>query len=123
MDVHHTIHHGKHRRRRRSRILLVGLCLLVLAVGIVTALSWNGGPASSDSGQAARPASPADTGHGDHRLQEQPPPSPEPLPQSAATVGAGAVVAVGKAPHDVAVSPDGSFAYIADPGAGAVFRF
>src|SRR4051794_26510574 len=124
MDVRHPIHHGKHRRRRRQgRILVVGLCLLVLAGGVVAALALDRGPTSSNAGQRAGPAPSAATEHAGHSLPDDPTSSPAPPPQSAATPGEGSVVAVGKTPHDVAVSPDGTFAYIADPGAGAVIRF
>jgi YVTN family beta-propeller protein len=124
MDVHHPVHHGKHRRRRRHRrILVVGLSFLVLTGGIVAALAWNGGPASSNAEQGVGPAASAATEHVEHTRPQQTASSSAPPPQSAATPGTGSVVAVGKAPHDMAVSPDGSFAYIADPGVGGVIRF
>jgi YVTN family beta-propeller protein len=120
MDVHHPVHHGKHRRRRRElRVLVLALSLFVLVGGIVAALAWNDGPASSTAERSAGQASSA-TGHGEHTGHTTSSSSP---PQSAATPGTGSLVAVGKTPHDMAVSPDGTFAYIADPGVGAVIRF
>src|SRR5687767_13759611 len=122
MDVHHPVHHGKHRRRRRHRqILVVGLSLLILVGGVVAVLAWNGGPASSEGQQGSGSAS-TDTEHGAHTGADRTASSSAPPPQSVATPEAGSVISVGKAPHDIAVSPDGSFAYIADPGVGAVIR-
>src|SRR4051794_20852760 len=125
MDVHHPTQHGKHRRQEHHRrILVVGLSLLLLAGGIVAALTWDSGPASSNAVQGAGSTSSAAAGHAGHTHPHPPgSASAAPPPQSAATPGTGSVVAVGKTPHEVAVSPDGSFAYIADPGAGAVIRF
>jgi serine/threonine-protein kinase len=103
-------------------MLVVGLSVLIVVGGIVAVLAWPRGPASSDGGRAAGPSSTAATDHDAHGGDDARASAP-PRPQSVATPGAGSVVAVGEAPHDMAVSPDGSFAYIADPGVGAVIRF
>src|SRR6476469_8518382 len=105
MDVRHATH-GKHRRRTTHRVLLVAIGLVAVA-GLTVAVLWTRGPATPHGSAQAG----SSTAHGTvaKRSATSTPPAPAP---SSATPAAGAPVAVGKAPHFVAIAPDGRFAYI-----------
>jgi YVTN family beta-propeller protein len=138
MDQNHAVAHGKHREKgRRRRVLVPVLLLAVLAGAVVVAMLWRDAAdtnADGGSGTGSRASAAADQGsapehadgtpggapaHGGAAAHEK---APAPAP-SGATPTVGTAVAVGKAPHHVAVAPDGRSAYIADPVAGAVIRF
>jgi len=124
MDLHHPAVHGKHRRKlTRRRITLIGLALALLAGVVVATVLWPRGPASSDGPEEAVPTGGGDggTSHDGHAQtpEETAPATPA---ASVANPEVGEAVATGMAPHHMAVAPDGRFAYIADPVAGAVIR-
>lgn len=133
MDHNHPVVHGKHRRKPdRGRVVLGVLILAVLAGAFVVAvLSRDAGETTADGGSESRSA-PSVAGDRRSEAHQHAPASPTPgtptpgtpTPAvSAATPRVGTAVAVGQAPHHIAVAPDGRFAYIADPVAGAVIRF
>jgi YVTN family beta-propeller protein len=122
MDLHQTVDHGKHRRKSsRRRIAVMSLSLAALLAGAsVAAFLWTRGPTSSDGLERAAPASGATHSGHTHVAPTTGPAAP------AASVGnpeVGPPVVTGITPHHMAVAPDGRFAYIADPAAGAVIRF
>src|SRR3954469_13613085 len=118
-------HHGRHRRRRvRRRFLAVGLG--VVAVAAVAVLVWwtAGGPARdpSASGSAAPTRSaPAPESSRGERTATASATSATPV-ASSATPRLGATLRLGGTPQYVQVAPDGTFAYVADPASGTVFR-
>src|SRR4051812_9624641 len=119
MDLRHTVH-GKHRRRlSRRRMILFGAALAFVVVASVAAVVWPRGSASSEGRERAATSSGSHDGHVEPSLAT----APAAPAASAATPSGGQSIPVGTAPHYMAIAPDGRFAYIADPGAGAVIRF
>ena len=115
--------HARHRRqpRRRRSVLVATVVGLFAAAVVLVALLWNTrdpteGRAAASGSSAGTTAATATAAGSRENLPATP-------AASLATPTAGAAVPVGRAPHFVQVSPDGRFAYIADPVAGAVFRF
>jgi YVTN family beta-propeller protein len=122
MDSETRVVHGRHRKRDGRRAALMALALGLVAAGTLALVLWPGGPAWFDSDQAASSSSPA-TSHAGHDHGTRTAASPTSRASSVSTPDEGRAVPVGKAPHFMAIAPDGSFGYIADPVAGAVIRF
>ncbi len=127
MDLHHATGHGRHRRRlARRRITFVGLAVALLVGAAVAAVLWPRGATSSGGPEsAADGSSRGSTAHTGHARASQAPESADAVAPvtSEGSPQVGPAVATGPAPHHIAVAPDGRFAYIADPVAGAVIRF
>ncbi|MFL6097519.1 MAG: YncE family protein, partial [Blastococcus sp.] len=123
MAVGHPSGHARHRRQqKRMRSVLVVTVVAVIGVAlVVVALVW--GTRDSDGGRATSSGRPAGAPAATAAGSGAPKSAPAAPAASLATPTAGAAVPVGRAPHFVEVAPDGRFAYIADPVAGAVFRF
>ena len=123
MDLHHSAVHGRHRRKRaRRRLIVIGLAALALLAGVcVAVLVWPGGDPSSDGReQTVASGGSSSSSHDEHARVSAAPSTPPAA--SSGSPGVGSAVATGMAPHDMVVAPDGRFAYIADPVAGAVMR-
>ncbi len=117
MDVKPPARRGRHRRKSRgARPVLLAVCAAVLAGAFLATFLWRGEP-GSEAREAAVPdvAATAD-GTGGRR-------SDPAVPADSTTPRVGPAVAVGEAPQHVQVAPDGRFAYVTDPVAGAVIRF
>ncbi len=135
MDLHHTAH-GRHRdrRNRRRRLALLGALVVLLAGALVVAFVWRPGGGSPDGAasegtlrgavagnvtDAPRASQSVQTSEGQAVRSGASAPAPA---ASAPSPGAGSTVPVGKAPHHMAIAPDGRYGYVADPVAGAVLR-
>src|SRR5215213_11141660 len=107
MDLHHNVHHGRHRQRwTRLRIALISVSLALFAGASIAALLWTLGPSTSgDPGQAA-PSSTASESTTEERQTEASRTTGSPAPAaSAANPVVGPAVATGMAPHDMAIAP------------------
>jgi streptogramin lyase len=125
MNRNNPVVHGRHRRRpNRLHAALIVVVLVVIA-GVLVIVALAGGQVDMPSegrAQGSAPRAAGDTSSQVHQHAPAPSTGTSPPAASGAIPGVGTAMAVGRAPHDVAVSPDGTFAYVADPVAGAIIR-
>ncbi len=127
MEHSHPVVHGKHRRKPSpGRFALTVLALALLTGALVVAVVWRGVVDTASGGGGESGSAPGAVGQRPSESHQHAPATPAGTPKPAAseaTPTVGSAIAVGQAPHHVAVAPGGRFAYIADPVAGAVIRF